>query len=115
MRLTSEIFVSALVRRIAASGGFAAVLQRGNGEAGAIFLVLRRRDGTVALYGPAPQQAYDDNTSDRRFVLLADPVDPDALDTRLAREQRFDSDLWVVELEPGSAAIDEFVSVADLH
>lgn len=112
MRLTSSIFVSALLRRVSQSGGFGAILRRGNSEAGAIFIVVRRRDGTIALYGPAPQLSYGDTRGERQFSLIADPLDEMALGTRLEREQRFDSDLWVVEIEPGSKGLGEFVALA---
>ena len=45
MRVTSEFFVSALIRRVFSSGGFAAVERRGATEAGAVF--LRRRRASV--------------------------------------------------------------------
>ncbi|MEP2580565.1 MAG: DUF1491 family protein, partial [Roseibium sp.] len=38
MRVTSEFFVSALVRRVFGEGGFAAVSRRGAPEAGAVFV-----------------------------------------------------------------------------
>ncbi|EHK53596.1 DUF1491 family protein, partial [Allomesorhizobium alhagi] len=55
MRVTTDLFVSALVRRIFAAGGFAAVVKRGATEAGAVFVIARGRLGDASLYGPAPQ------------------------------------------------------------
>jgi len=100
MRVTSEFFVSALVRRVFSSGGFAAIERRGASEAGAIFVRLRARDGRQTLYGPAPQTVFDSETSgDRRFEIRLADADADVVDALIAREQKFDSDLWLVELE----------------
>ena len=43
MRLTTDFWVSALMRRVFAEGGFAAVAKRGASEAGAVFVVTRNR------------------------------------------------------------------------
>lgn len=101
MRLTTEFWVSALVRRVFKEGGFAAVLQRGSDSAGAIFVVSRDRFGVARLYGPAPQASYDSaRPDDRMFVLLVRTDDQAKIDEKLSREQRFDPDLWLVEIEP---------------
>ncbi|MCT4493006.1 DUF1491 family protein, partial [Bosea minatitlanensis] len=61
------------------------------------FVQLDRLDGRAALYGPAPQAlAADDGV--RRFQLLLES-DPLAVEDRVARELRFDGDLWLVEIE----------------
>jgi hypothetical protein len=97
MRVTSELFVSQLLRRLFAAGEFAAVVRRGAEAAGAIFVVSRGRSGDVRLYGPAPQSFGEDDGA-RRF--MAEPVKDDAaMDQRFAREARFDPDFWVVEIE----------------
>ena len=112
MRITSDLFVSALVRRVFGGGGFAVVLRRGATEAGAVFIVTRDRFGGAALYGPAAQSAYDEGRpSDRRFTLIGEKLDEQALDARLAREQRFDSDIWVVEIEPGGTPLADLVEL----
>ncbi len=102
MRLKSGIWVSAYLRRCQTEGAFAAVRRRGAEEAGAIFVKLNRLDGTAELFGPAPQTAFDESRpSDRAFrpCLAAQPA-PDAdVEARLAREIRFDPDLWIVEVE----------------
>jgi hypothetical protein len=104
MRLTTDFWVSALVRRVFKDGGFAAVLQRGSDSAGAVFIVLRDRFGTVSLFGPAPQTGYDGaRPDDRIFVLLMQTDDQGKIDEKLARERRFDPDLWLVEIEPAGA------------
>ncbi len=59
-RLRSDIFVAAYVRRRNGENALRVVRKRGAAEAGAIFICIDRRDGTVDLYGPAPQTAFDD-------------------------------------------------------
>ncbi|MCC2113597.1 MAG: DUF1491 family protein [Hyphomicrobiales bacterium] len=102
MRLTSAFWVSAYLRRCDGHGVPGVVVRRGNAEAGAIFIRVDRLDGTVDLYGPAPQTVFSEETSgDRLFVPLG-PGEPEAVadaDNRLAREVSFDSDLWIVEIE----------------
>lgn len=98
MRLRSDIFVSALLRRVFSAGGFAAVEQRGAEQAGAIFIRHRFRDGTEDLYGPAPQMLADDD-GERRFERRLQRVEAPDVDTLIARERRFDSDLWLIELD----------------
>ena len=112
MRVTTDLWVSALLRRVFAAGGFAAVVKRGATEAGAVFVLSRGRLGEVALYGPAPQTSYDSAKPDDRFFTLLDfSDDGSAFDARLEKEKRFDPDIWVVEIEAGGAPIEELLSV----
>jgi len=100
MRVTSEFFVTALIRRVFASGGFAAVERKGAPEAGAIFIRQRFRDGLETLYAPAPQSVFEaERSDDRRFEIRKEHGESDAVRDVLEREIRFDPDLWVVELE----------------
>jgi hypothetical protein len=99
MRVTSDFYVSALVRRIFASGGFAAVERRGAAEAGAIFIRQRFRDGLETLFGPAPQSLFDQDDTGRRFEIRADRTQSSACEAVIEREARFDPDLWIVEIE----------------
>jgi hypothetical protein len=93
MRLKSEIFVSALVRRVFGLGAYAAVLRKGAGEAGAIFIRQRSRLGTETLYAPAPQSLFDDPAPGRLFEIRLDAAEADAVDQAIAREIRFDPGL----------------------
>ncbi|CDX18809.1 conserved hypothetical protein [Mesorhizobium sp. ORS 3324] len=112
MRVTTDLWVSALLRRVFTAGGFAAVVKRGATEAGAVFVLSRGRLGEVALYGPAPQTSYDSAKPDERFFTLLDSGDDAAaFDARLEREKKFDPDIWVVEIEAGTLPVEEFVSV----
>lgn len=102
MRLKSAIWVAAYVRRCHLEGAFAVVRRRGAEEAGAIFIKINRLDGSAALYGPAPQSSFEEaHPGERRFALsLAAGFVPDAeVEARLRREEDFDTDLWIVEVE----------------
>lgn len=100
MRLTAGFFVSALVRRVFAEGGMAAIEQRGAEEAGAVFVRIRHRDGSESLAGPAPQTAFDTARPDERLFELRMARAPGfEVSETLARERRFDPDIWVVEIE----------------
>lgn len=106
MRLTSDFYVSALVRRIFGEGGFAAVSKRGAAEAGAIFVHVDRLDGTHDLYGPAPQAFFAEPKDGRLFEKVLSETDKEAILTRLASEDRMDPDYWLVEVEARNGAID---------
>jgi hypothetical protein len=103
MRLKSGIWVAAYLRRCQVEGAFAAVRRRGAEEAGAIFIIINRLDGTATLYGPAPQSAFEEaQPSDRMFNTVlggAAPAPEADVDARLKREVSFDPDVWIVEVE----------------
>jgi hypothetical protein len=103
MRLKSGIWVAAYLRRCGVEGAFAAVRRRGADEAGAVFILVNRLDGTATLYGPASQSLFDEaQPSDRMFTAVlggATPVAEDDAEARIAREIKFDPDVWVIEIE----------------
>ncbi|EJW11320.1 hypothetical protein A33M_3216 [Rhodovulum sp. PH10] len=105
MRLKSALWVAAYIRRCGVEGVFAAVRRRGAEEAGAIFVVVNRLDGTADLYSPAPQTAFDEEKPyDRAFApaLKTLPAPESEVEAFIARETRFDPDVWVVEIEERS-------------
>lgn len=98
-RLSSDILVSALIRRVAAEGGNAVVLAKGDAGGGAIVLVCAERGVTGALL---------------ERVLTGDGVygwvrcGPESGDDTeraqyLERRRARDPDLWVVELDIAEA------------
>jgi hypothetical protein len=102
MRLKSGVWVSAYVRRCFVEGVFAAVRRRGADEAGAIFIKVNRLDDTADVYGPAPQTAFgEDEPLDRAFspALKIMPTSEADAEAYLARQIRFDPDLWIIETE----------------
>jgi len=102
MRLKSGIWVSAYIRRAQVEGAQAMLRRRGAEEAGAIFIKVSKLDGTAEVFGPAPQSAFDEShPSDRAFtrsLKAANASETDAEDY-LARQIKFDPDVWIVEVE----------------
>ncbi len=94
-RVKAEIWVQAALRLGNASGRYGAVLHRGDADAGGILVVLRGRAGLVVL------SQTRDRDGDPAWMRGsgADPVDQETADAYVARERKFDSDLWVLEFE----------------
>ena len=100
MRVTSEFWVSALIRRSQKAGAFATVIHRGAKEAGAIFLIINDLEGGNALYGPAPQADYSfEGGTERQFECVLEATTMAEIDQKISRERNFDPDIWVVEIE----------------
>jgi hypothetical protein len=103
MRLRSDVFVSAYVRRRNGENAFAVVRRKGAAEAGAIFVCVDRLDGTADLYGPAPQSMVDEGPAERLFQRLTpDAATPADVAARLDKEMRFDPDIWIVDVDDRS-------------
>jgi hypothetical protein len=101
MRLKTNIWVAAYLRRCQGEGVFGAVRRRGAEEAGAVFVKVATMDGSAMLYAPAPQTVYDeDRPVERLFTPVSrDPIPEYSVEERLTREIRFDPDAWIVETE----------------
>ncbi len=71
-----------------------AMLRRGDPDSGGILLVLRGRDGLCVLsqVRAGAEAAWLRGTG-------ADPVTQDVADTYIARQVKFDPDLWVLEFD----------------
>ncbi len=99
-RLTSAMLVSALIRRVQAAGGFAAVLHRGDARAGAIIVECSRR-GQAEL---RIERTSDETGRDGwRLIEAADQAGLPASAQRLERRLANDPDLWVIELDIAQA------------
>jgi hypothetical protein len=99
MRLKSEVWVSAFLRRGQAEGHYGAVIRKGAAEAGAIYVIVNHLDGTFHLFGPAPGPAYDDNGERRWSEDLPFPASQPHIDHLLQRRVNADPDIWIVEIE----------------
>ncbi len=100
MRLRADIWVAAYLRRCAHEGAASVLRRRGAAEAGAVFVKIDRLDGAAALFGPAPPEEAKEGR-DRIFARLHREawIDPAEAELRLAREIKFDPDIWIVETE----------------
>lgn len=98
MRLKSELWVKAYIRRCMAAGVPAVVVRRGDADAGTILIRIARLNGHADLYGPAPA-GYVGDSGDRNWVPLLDNAIEADVEARIAREVHLDSDAWVVEAE----------------
>lgn len=100
MRVTSALWVSALVRRAFGSNMPALIARRGAEEAGAIFIAIDRLDGTLDLYGPAPQTAFATSEPELRlFQQIKSRVVQKEINEAIEKETRFDPDIWLVVVE----------------
>lgn len=95
MLLSTDLWVSALIRRAELAGAFATVARKGDARAGTVIV-----------------KAFD--TSTRRARLYSEAFGPDGerlwmqpvesefeseLDDYLQRQIRYDPDLWIIEIE----------------
>jgi hypothetical protein len=107
LRLRSDIWVAAYLRRCGVEGASAVLRRRGAAEAGAIFVKVDHLNGRTTLYGPAPQSAAIELQPgvERMFARAhsGDSIDSSEAEERLKREIAFDPDLWIVEVENGAA------------
>jgi len=100
LRLKSGIWVAAYLRRCHGAGAPAFVRRRGFEESGAIFVKVNRLDGTAELFGPAPQSAFTEaRPTERVFVRCLQPAPEAEIESYLARQLKFDPDLWFLEVE----------------
>jgi hypothetical protein len=97
--LRTDLWTSAFVRRHNDLGHICVVVRRGDPVAGQIFLEVDHLNGTVSLYTPAPQALRGEDSEERPFQLRFDHVEPEKARSRIAREEEFDPDLWVLSLE----------------
>lgn len=95
MELHSDIWVAALIRRASLGGAFATVARKGEARAGAVLIKLRDpRSGATALYAQALSAA-----GESVWMRPLEAAGEEEVDAYVARQTRFDPDLWVVEIE----------------
>jgi hypothetical protein len=99
-RLKSGIWVKALIRRCDLAAIAVAVVARGDEDAGAILLKFSARD--KACFVLAQARGRGGELLWMRATGPTPVADADA-DAYIERQRRRDPDLWVVEIESGSA------------
>ena len=95
-RLPAGIEVSGLIRRIETEGGHATVIRKGDSDRGSILLQISCRGSHIAflerVLDPAGSYRWD-------RVGPGDSVGSKEIADFIARRQRFDEDMWVLELD----------------
>lgn len=95
------MLVSAMIRRVQAAGGFAAILQRGDDQAGAIWVECADRGQAQLLL----ERATGFDGTDQWRIADPDPGrDAARYRDQMERRRRGDPDLWIVELDIADAA-----------
>lgn len=95
-RLPAHLEVSALIRLVEAKGGFATVLAKGERDAGTIALVTIENGSPAQFYERMPQL----DGSRAWIVSRTEDIDNKSeFSEYLAKRQRQDSDLWIVEVD----------------
>jgi hypothetical protein len=99
-RLKSGIWVNALIRRCDLAAIGVAVVARGDADAGAVLLKFNGRD--LGCFVLTQARGNEGELLWMRATGPA-PVTEAEADTYIDRQRRYDPDLWVVEIESGSA------------
>lgn len=94
MRLTAEFWVQAYLTRLRLYDIPAFVVTHGDDTAGTILVKLNTLDGRAALY----QRVFDILSDTRKWDILSEGAEQ-SVDQALARQQSFDPDIWVIEVE----------------
>lgn len=91
-RLQTSIWASALLRRAQSGGAYAALLKRGDKDAGSVLIKVSRLDGTAALYQPILGK-------DGNRAFLEKSATEKEIDADIRKYLVGDPDMWVCEIE----------------
>lgn len=95
-RLPAHLEVSGLVRAVEAAGGFAAVLSKGERDAGTIIVVITESGKNSRAYERMPQL---DGTRQWHCSYRQGAENGQEFTENLQRRGSQDPDLWIVELD----------------
>ena len=93
-RLTARFWVDAYLARLRVADIPAFVVAHGDDTGGAVLVKLNTLDGRAQLFN----RTFDLASDTRIWAVLADGTEAD-VDAAMARQQAFDPDLWVIEVE----------------
>ncbi len=99
-RLSSEMTVQSLLRKVNQEGGFAMVLRKGDRIAGAILIICLEKGKDPRLLEKMPSL---DGPSTWQKIWPQDTDNKQDLDEYLNRRTGFDPDLWLIELDIADA------------
>jgi hypothetical protein len=107
MRLKSHIWVSAYLRRLNAAFISAALMRRGDADAGAIYIKVAALDGTCQVFAPLSAELAEMTQGEQLLleegrawqpVYSKSTAEAEA-DAYLARQAGRDPDIWILEVE----------------
>ncbi|MCD9149420.1 DUF1491 family protein [Pseudophaeobacter flagellatus] len=93
-RLTADFWVHAYLARLRGVGIPAFVTAHGDDTAGAVLVKLNTLNGQAQSF----HRSYDLMSGARKWVEHASGAEAD-VDAAVRRQQEFDPDLWVIEVE----------------
>lgn len=95
-RLPAHVEINAMIRSCEALGGFAAVLAKGERDAGTVLVVTIGHGEAACLYERMPRP-----DGSRPFIAAKreNPEKPQEFSEYLARRRAQDGDLWLIELD----------------
>ncbi len=96
-RLPAALEAAALVRRVTADGGFAAILKRGDPDRGSLLLVVSSR----GMYCACLQRTLDFTRDSYVWTRVGPERSVGSADSTrfLDQQARFDPDMWQIELD----------------
>jgi hypothetical protein len=94
IRLTAAFWVAAYRKHLEMLDIPCFVVRRGDDTAGAVFVKLNTLDGTARVF----HRTFDLASDTRTWAVLCEGPET-ACDDALRRQQGFDPDLWVLEVE----------------
>lgn len=109
MRVKSHIWVSAYLRRLDSALIPAAIVHRGDADAGAIYIKVSTLDGMSQVLAPVPAYALDERAAKSTGFLQEEgrawqsvypvPADETEAETYLRRQISMDPDIWIIDVE----------------
>ena len=99
-RLPARLEAKAIVRRAQSQGDFAAILQRGDPDSGAITLLVREKGRIFAIIERRPDAQFTYNWAN---VSADCPSDEAGWREFLEKKRKFDRDFWAIELDVADA------------
>jgi hypothetical protein len=95
-RLPAHVEAAGLLRRVAAEGGFAAVIRKGDSERGTLLLLISSRGRHVACL---ERMLSVDGSYRWQAVGPAESASSIDVTDFVSRRARFDEDMWAIELD----------------
>ena len=95
-RLSAEMIVQSLLRKVGQEGGFGTVIKKGDLISGSIIIQCLEKGQNPTLLEKMPSL---DGPSEWQKIWPQDTEKKQELSEYLDRRQQFDPDLWVIELD----------------